>query len=257
MLVQANDFLQLFDLHGCRIQGGGNDQWGNITAGTDLVRKARGEEAFGITFPLLTTSGGEKFGKSAGNAIWLDPERTSPYQFYQFWVRTDDRDVERYLKLFTFLSLEEIGELVAEHEHSPEKRAAQKRLAAEMTELVHGQDGLDTALRASEVLFGKEIEGLSDRDLVDIFADVPSFNLERSELEAGLRLPDALVRAGACKSKGEANRTIKGGGVYVNNRKAPDEKKSLGLDDLASESMIVLRTGKKNYFLLRCSGNHE
>jgi len=249
MLVQANDFLQLFDRHNCRIQGGGNDQWGNITAGTDLVRKARGAEVFGITFPLITTANGEKFGKSAGNAIWLDPNRTSPYQFYQFWIRTDDRDAASYLKLFTFLDLDEIAQLTAEHEQSPEKRLAQRRLAVEMTRLVHGEDGLTAAVSASEALFGKEIEGLSDRDLGDIFADVPSFELGRSELAAGLRLTDVLVRAKACKSKGEAARTIKGGGVYVNNRRVGDERATLTEADLASESMLVLRSGKKNFLL--------
>jgi tyrosyl-tRNA synthetase len=251
MLVQANDFLQLYDRHNCRIQGGGNDQWGNITAGCDLVRRRRSAEVFGITFPLLTTASGEKFGKTAGNAVWLDPEKTSPYQFYQFWVRSDDRDAGRYLKLFTFLGLDEIDALMAEHEQYPERRLAQKRLAEEMTRTVHGEDGLATAVRASEVLFGKEIEGLSDRDLGDIFADVPSFEIARAELEDGLRLADALVRAGACKSKGEATRAIKGGGVYVNNRRVADLGRTLGIDDLASETTMVLRSGKKNYHLAR------
>ena len=251
MLLQAHDFLQLFERHGCRIQGGGNDQWGNITAGVDLVRKARGGEVFGITFPLLTTASGEKFGKSAGNAVWLDPAKTSPYQFYQFWVRTDDRDVASHLKLFTFLSLDEIGEVITAHEQAPERRTAQKRLAAEMTRLVHGQEGLDVAVRAAEVLFGKEISGLEDRDLADIFADVPSFDILRPELAAGLRLQEALVRAGACKSKSEANRAIKGGGVYINNRRVESEKAHLTEADLASESMLVLRVGKKSYFLGR------
>jgi tyrosyl-tRNA synthetase len=251
MLLQANDFLQLYDLHNCRIQGGGNDQWGNITAGTDLVRRRRSAEVFGITFPLLTTAAGEKFGKTAGNAVWLDPDKTSPYQFYQFWIRSDDRDAARYLRLFTFLSLDEINALIAEHEQSPERRIAQRKLAEEMTRTVHGDDGLNTAVRASEVLFGNEIEGLSDRDLGDIFADVPSFEITRAELSEGLRLADALVRAGAAKSKGEATRAIKGGGVYVNNRKASGIGQTLEEADLASETMLVLRSGKKNYFLGR------
>ncbi len=251
MLLQANDFLQLYDRHGCRIQGGGRDQWGNITAGADLVRRRRSTEVFGITFPLLTTSSGEKFGKSAGNAIWLDPEKTSPYQFYQYWIRSDDRDVERYLKVFTFLSLDEIGAVVAEHQQNPDRRTGQRKLAEELTRLVHGDQGVNTALRASEVLFGKEIDGFSDRDLSDIFADVPSFQLTRGELQQGLRMSEALVRAGAFKSRGEATRAIKGGGIYLNNRKVTDIGKTLGERDLASESMLVLRSGKKNYFLGR------
>ncbi len=251
MLLQAWDFLQLYERYGCRIQGGGNDQWGNITAGVDLVRKVHGAEVFGITFPLLTTAGGEKFGKSAGNAVWLDPDRTSPYQFYQFWIRTDDRDVIRYLKLFSFLPLDEIEALAAEHEQAPERRIPHRRLAEEMTRLVHGDEGLRAAVRASEVLFGKEITGLSDRDLLEIFADVPSVEIPKTELAAGMRLTDLLVRAGACRSKGEANRAIKGGGVYVNNRRVADERAVVSDKDLASESVLVLRSGKKNYFLVR------
>ena len=251
MLLQAYDFLKLYDLHGCRIQGGGNDQWGNITAGVDLVRRLRGQEVFGVTFPLLTTAGGEKFGKSAGNAVWLDPARTSPYLFYQFWIRTDDRDASRYLKLFTFLPLAEIDALMAAHQKAPEHREAQRTLATEMTRLVHGEEGLEAAARASAVFFGQEIRGLSDRDLADVFADVPSFAIPRGAIEAGLRLSDALVNAGACKSKGEAGRAIRAGGVYVNNRRVDDERATLTLADLASESMIVLRSGKKNYYLGR------
>jgi tyrosyl-tRNA synthetase len=250
MLVQAFDFQQLFDKHGCTIQAGGSDQWGNITAGIDLVRKSRGAEVYGLTHPLLSTASGEKFGKTAGNAVWLDAKRTSPYQFYQFWMQADDRDVVRYLKLFTFESLETIDAAAAAHEQRPEKREAQKLLASRLTELVHGKEGLDEAIRASEALFGKELAGLSDADLASIFADVPSVTAERSLLSDGWKLSQALVKAGACASKGEAARLIQGGGVYLNNRKVSADG-PVTEADLASKSMLVLRTGKKSYFLVR------
>jgi tyrosyl-tRNA synthetase len=249
MLLQANDFLHLFENQNCTIQGGGSDQWGNITAGIELIRKKRGGEAFGITFPLLTTSSGEKFGKSAGNAVWLDPARTSPYQFYQYWIRTEDADVEKLLKLFTFLTVEEIAAIVAEHLQAPEQRVAQKKLAAEMTRLVHGEEKLAQAIASSEALFGGELSGLSDTDLADIFADVPSFSIDASAIATGLRLPDLLVRAGAAKSKGEATRLIAAGGVYLNNKRIDDATKPLTAADLTAESMFVLRVGKKSYYL--------
>jgi tyrosyl-tRNA synthetase len=251
MLIQANDFLHLFDHYHCTIQAGGSDQWGNITAGIDLVRKARGAEVFAMTLPLLTTAGGEKFGKSAGNAIWLDPARTTPYQFYQFWMQTDDRDVERYLKIFTFENLETIAELMEFHAEHPERRTAQKLLAAHMTAMVHGQDALADAVRASVALFNKqELSGLSDDELASVFRDVPSITLDRSVLAAGPRLSQILVQSGACASRGEANRLIQGGGVYLNNTRM-DADRALSEADLASKSTLVLRTGKKSYYLVR------
>jgi tyrosyl-tRNA synthetase len=250
MLLQAFDFLQLHKTHACAMQAGGSDQWGNITAGIELIRRVRGAQAFGITFPLLATSSGEKFGKSAGNAIWLDAARTSPYQFYQYWIRTDDRDVERFLNLFTLLSGEEIAALCAS---PPEQRAAQKALAREVTRIVHGEDNLALAMKASEVLFGGDMTGLRDRDLADIFADVPSFSIDRAALGAGIKVTDTLVESGAAKSKGEAARLIAGGGVYVNNRRVTAADTHLRGEDLASESMLVLRVGKKNYYLGKAS----
>ncbi len=250
MLLQANDFLHLFDRYGCTIQAGGSDQWGNITAGIDLVRKARGSEVYGFTHPLLTTASGEKFGKSAGNAVWLDAQRTSPFQFYQFWIHTEDADVESYLKLFTFESIEDIESIVASHRRHPEERAAQKLLAARMTEIVHGEEGLQEALRASEALFGKELTGLTDAELTAIFADVPSKTLERSSLTSGLRLSQTLVSVGACGSKSEAARLIQAGGVYLNNRRVTADDR-ITEAHLASKSTLVLRTGKRSYFLVR------
>jgi tyrosyl-tRNA synthetase len=243
MLLQAFDFLNLFQDQNCRVQGGGSDQWGNITAGIELIRRKATGQAFGITFPLLTTSSGEKFGKSAGNAIWLDPNRTSPYQFYQYWINTDDRDAERFLKLFTFLELEEITALCA---RSPEQRIPQKRLAAEVTRLVHGQEAVAQALKASEVLFGGDVTGLSDKDLAEIFSDVPSFSFN-----SGARITDAMVLSTAASSKSEAVRLLKNGGVYWNNQRVTDPQAELRREDLAPRNTGVLRVGKKSYYLGR------
>ena len=254
MLLQANDFLNLFDHQNCAIQAGGSDQWGNITAGAELIRKTRSREAFGITFPLLANSSGEKFGKSAGNAVWLDAKRTTPYQFYQFWIRTDDRDVERMLRLFTFLEMAEIDAAMTEHRTAPDQRGAQKKLAEEMTRLVHGEEQLKAALNASEALFGGELSGLSDEDLADIFTDVPSFSVEPSSIDAGLKIADVLVAAGAAKSKGEAQRLVQGGGVYVNNKRVEGPGTTVQRRDLASETMFVVRVGKKSYYLGRVGG---
>jgi tyrosyl-tRNA synthetase len=185
-----------------------------------------------------------------GNAIWLDPKRTTPYQFYQFWVRTDDRDVERYLKLFTFESIETIDDICASHKRNPERREAQKLLAASVTEAVHGKQRLQQATRAADVFFGREIDGFSDADLAEVFADVPSVTLDRGVLAGRFRLVDALVAAGAAESKGQALRLMESGGVYVNNRRATSDT-ILSEADLASETMLVLRTGKKHYRLVR------
>ena len=254
MTMQAYDFLYLFDSHGCTLQCGGNDQWGNITAGIDLIRKARGQSAYGITFPLLETASGEKFGKTAGNAVWLDPERSSPYQFYQYWINTDDRDVERFLKLFTFLALGEIDAIRAAHADAPHKREGQRALAAEVTRMAHGPEGLAKAQKASQVLFGGEILGLTDRDLAEIFADVPATTMPRSALNDGPPLVALLAETNLCKSRGEARKTIKGGGAYINNQRISDIDRKVTPNDLASETMLVLRVGKKNHHVLRFGG---
>jgi tyrosyl-tRNA synthetase len=251
MLLQAYDFYHLFTHHDCRIQGGGSDQWGNITAGVDYIRKMTGQEAFGLTYPLITTSSGEKFGKSEGNAVWLDPKMTSPYKFYQFWFNTDDRDVERFLKYFTFLGISEIEETIVAHGEKPEIRQAQKILAREVTRLVHGEDGLQKALKATSVLFGADIEDISDEELHDIFSEVPSTSIPRAELAGGIALVDLMVRVQICKSKGEARRLIKGGGVYVNNKRTGDIDQKLNANDMASRSALLLRSGKKHYYLIK------
>jgi tyrosyl-tRNA synthetase len=249
--MQAYDFLHLHDVHGCTIQGGGSDQWGNIVAGIELIRKTRQKAAYGLTSHLITTARGEKFGKSAGNAVWLDPNRTSPYKYYQYWINTDDRDVEKYLGLFTFLPIEEIRAIMESHLKDPGKREAQKRLAVESTLLVHGAAGLAKAQRASEVLFGAEIADMSDADLTDIFADVPSVELESSKIQGGMAIADLLFESGLCSSKGEAKRDLQGGGIYLNNKKVEGVEKSVTREDLATESTLVLRKGKKNYRLVK------
>jgi tyrosyl-tRNA synthetase len=252
MLLQAYDFLQLHDRHHCILQMGGSDQWGNIVAGTELIRKLRGEKGYGLVFPLVTTSAGVKFGKTEAGAVWLDPKLTSPFRFYQFWFHTDDQDVVRYLKCFTLLDQSEINELAASVESAPEKREAQRRLAREATRLVHGDEQLQRALQATQVLFGGEINDISASDVMDIFADVPSHDMPKSAFEDnGLPLIDALVTSGYATSKGAARRLIEGGGIYVNNRRNADITRTLTLADLIEGQFVVLRKGAREYHLLR------
>lgn len=250
MTLQAYDFLHLFTHHGCTLQVGGSDQWGNITAGIDLIRRVRQGQAYGITFPLVTTSSGEKFGKTAGNALWLDPNRTSPWDFYQYLVRQDDRDVIRFLNLYTFLPAEAVGELEQAVRDEPHKREAQKKLAFEVTALVHGAEVAREMAHAAEVVYHSEIKGISDTTLAAVFASVPSTTVTRAELAAGVPLLDMLLRTGLASSKGEARRLLQSGAVYVNNVRQASEM-TVGTDSLASPSFIVLRSGKKNYHLVR------
>lgn len=251
MLLQAYDFVHLHDHHGCELQVGGSDQWGNITAGIDLARRMRGVQLYGLTWPLLTKSDGGKMGKTESGTVWLSPRRTSPYQFYQYWLNIDDADAGKCLRYFTDLGREEIEALDAARQQSPEARQSQRRLAEEVTRLVHGETGLTKARRASEILFGAEIDSLSDLELGEIFADVPSRTMPLTTLAAGLSMIDALVAAGLTKSKGEARRVIEQGGAYVNNRRVESIERRLNESDLASESVLVLRSGKKKYALLR------
>jgi tyrosyl-tRNA synthetase len=251
-LLQAYDFLVLHDRHKCTLQMGGSDQWGNIVAGVDLIRRLRGTRAHGLVFPLVTTSAGVKFGKTEAGAVWLDAKLTSPYRFYQFWLNTDDRDAVTYLKFFTWLSQAEIDELEQTVKAAPEKRDAQRRLAREVTAMLHGATELDRAVRASEVLFGKEISGLSVTETLDIFADVPSTELPKSELEAGgFTLGDALVVSGLAPSKGEAKRLVQGGGVAVNNVRADDARKPITDSEFIDGQVLVLRKGAKHYHLIK------
>jgi tyrosyl-tRNA synthetase len=251
MMLQAYDFLHLRTVANCGLQVGGNDQWGNITAGIDLVHKRLGEQVFGMTCPLMTTASGEKFGKSAGNAVWLDPAMTSPYAFYQYWMRTEDADVGRWLRAFTFLPLDEIDAIVAEHMTAPERRGGQKRLAAEITQVVHGESGLASALRASAVLFGGDMSGMSAAELTSVFADVPSASLSLQTLVDGLTLTDLMAEVGFMASRGEARRAVKAGGVYANNERVSDGEVPVTVDQLVEGRLLVLRHGKKQYFVVR------
>lgn len=252
MLLQAYDFLVLHDRHHTILQMGGSDQWGNIVAGTELIRKLRGERAYGAVFPLVTTSGGIKFGKTEAGTVWLDPHLTSPFRFYQFWVNTDDRDVGRYLKFFTMLNQEEIAELETAVVVAPEKREAQKRLAQEVTRMVHGEANLRKAMQASQVLFGGEIADLSADDVLDIFAEVPSSEMPRAQFEGeGLPLVDVVIASGFAISKGAARRMIEGGGIYVNNLRVSDARAVIGLADFIEGRYLVLRKGARDYHLIR------
>ncbi len=252
MMLQAYDFLVLHDRFGCTLQMGGSDQWGNILAGADLIRRVNGGKAHGLVFPLVTNAAGTKFGKTESGTVWLDPARTSPFRFYQFWLNTDDRDVVPYLKYFTWLGRPEIEALETAVAERPERREAQKVLAQEVTRLVHGPAELARAERASEVLFGGSLDGVSVDDLLGVFEDVPSTDVERVRLEdGGLLLPDLLVETGIATSKGEARRLVRAGGVNVNNRRASDENAPITPGDCIEGRLIVLRKGQKHYHLVQ------
>ncbi|PYS74745.1 MAG: tyrosine--tRNA ligase [Acidobacteria bacterium] len=251
-LLQAYDYLVLHDRYNCALQMGGSDQWGNIVAGIDLIRRLRGARVHGLVFPLVTTSAGVKFGKTEAGAVWLDAKLTSPYRFYQFWLNTDDRDVITYLKFFTWLSNEDIDQLEQTVKSSPENRVAQRRLAREVTTMLHGETELEKAVRASEVLFGKEISGLSVNEILDIFADVPSTDIDKSKIESDkFTLGDALVLSGLAPSKGEAKRLAQSGGVAVNNHRVDDARKSIAASDFVEGRVLVLRRGARHYHLIR------
>ncbi|MCP4643517.1 MAG: tyrosine--tRNA ligase [bacterium] len=250
-LLQSYDFLHLHDESGCRLQVGGSDQWGNIVSGMDLTRRLRGTDTFGMTFPLLTKSDGAKFGKSESGNVWLDAAKSSPYKMYQFLVNTADADVSKLLRFLTFLPKEEIEALEAQVAESPEKRDAQRRLAEEVTRIVHGDDALQGALNATKAMFGGDLKGLDDATLEDIFSEMPSSELPRDILSQGKALLDVLVEAGVFASKGEARRMVKNGGLNVNNERVTDDAMTLTEDALASATIAVVRKGKKNYHLLK------
>jgi tyrosyl-tRNA synthetase len=252
MLLQAWDFVQLSDALDCRVQIGGSDQWGNITAGIELGRRLRSRDLHGITCPLLTKADGTKMGKTAAGAIWLDPRRTSPYRFYQYWINLDDEDAGRCLLRLTELPLDEIRGLDEKRAANPGGRDSQKRIAEELTRLVHGDAGLAAARQATEIFFGAEIVSLDDAALAEIFADVPSREFARSALDGeGLPLVEALEATGLAQSRGAARRTIEQGGAYVNNRRVSDVAHRLTAGDLAGAATLVLRSGKKSYALAR------
>jgi tyrosyl-tRNA synthetase len=252
LVLQAYDFLQLFDRYGCRLQMGGSDQWGNITAGTDLIRKLRAKKAHGLVVPLVMSASGVKFGKTEAGTIWLDAGRTPPFRFYQFWLGTDDRDVVTYLKYFTFLDRATIDGLEAVTRSVPEKREAQRVLAREVTALVHGADQLVRAEHASTVLFGEDITTLTVEEVLAVFDDVPSTELSGDAVgEAGIGMVDLVARVGLAPSKAEARRLVQSGGVYVNNRRVSDPQTRLTREQAIGGRLFVLRKGQKHNHLVR------
>jgi len=248
MLLQAFDFMVLARDANCELQIGGSDQWGNITAGTDLCRKKLAKTVYGLTLPLITNADGTKFGKTEAGAIWLDPKRTSVYRFYQFWINVDDRDAVRYLKYFTFLSSEEIEALEKKHAENPGTRQAHKALAKFVTDMIHGEAATQEAIRASEILFGGDLKGIAESTFNEIVGEVPTKQIEKQKFnDAGIPLVELLVEAGLCPSKGQARKDIEGGGVNINNVRETNLQRAVTANDLLFDRHLLLRKGKKNY----------
>jgi tyrosyl-tRNA synthetase len=253
-LLQGYDFLYLYQNYNCTLQMGGSDQWGNITTGTELVRRKAGGKAYAITCPLITKADGTKFGKTEGGNIWLDKNRTSPYKFYQYWLNASDADAENYIKIFTFLSREEIDALIEEHKETPHLRLLQKRIAEEVTVLVHSKEDLSNAQRASQILFGKstseDLKQLDNATFLDVFDGVPQAQMEKAALADGVEIISALAREGKLlKSNGEARRALKENSISVNKTKVSDQKK-ITAADLINDRYVLLQRGKKSYFIL-------
>lgn len=248
MILQSYDFLNLYRSQGCKLQIGGSDQWGNITAGLELIRKSEeNSKAFGLTVPLVTKSDGTKFGKTEGGAIWLDKDKTTPYEFYQFWINTDDRDVMKYIKFFTFLSHNEIEVLEQQLLNAPEKRVAQKALAEDMTKLVHGEESLQQAIKISQALFSGNIKELTGSEIEQGFKDVPTFKVEEPEIS----LIDLLVNAKISPSKRQAREDVTNGAVYVNGERVQETDKVISSADRIDDKFTVIRRGKKKYSLIQ------
>ncbi len=254
-LVQGTDFLHLYREKNCKLQMGGSDQWGNITTGTELIRRKEGGEAFAMTCPLITKADGTKFGKTESGNVWLDPALTSPYKFYQFWLNTSDEDAERYVKIFTLLSKAEVDDLVRRHRESPHLRELQKVLAENMTTMVHSQADYEMAVEASRILFGsgtaESLRKLDEQTFLSVFEGVPQYRISRSELEAGINVLDLLTeRAPVFPSKGELRRTIQGNGLNINKEKVAGQEVLIDGSYLIGQKFILIQKGKKNYFLL-------
>ncbi len=251
MLLQAYDFSHLFDSHHCVMQAGGSDQWGNIVAGVELIRRSKGQKAHGLVYPLITKADGSKFGKTADGAIWLSAEKTSPYRFYQYWVNADDAEVIDFLKFFTWLDATEIEQLEGMLLENPHRRDAQKKLAEVMTGMIHGETAVAKAKTASTVLFGGGLEGLDAADIADIFTDVPSSAAPRHQFNGdGRSIIDLLAESSLAQSKGDAKRAIKGGGVYLNNERVTLAQ-TVTLAQSIEGKYLVLRRGKKKYHLIQ------
>jgi tyrosyl-tRNA synthetase len=254
-LLQGYDFLYLYQHYGVKLQLGGNDQWGNMTTGTELIRRTLGNEVetFALTCPLITKSDGKKFGKTESGNIWLDPQRTTPYKFYQFWLNVSDDDAERYIKIFTSLEKDVIDALVEEHKQDPGRRILQKRLAEEVTVMVHSQEALDTAIEASNILFGKStkegLEKLDEQTLLDVFDGVPQFEIAKDQLgQPAIELLTTV--APVFPSKGEMRKMVQGGGVSLNKEKLTDQNRPVTAEDLIDGKYLLAQKGKKNYYLL-------
>ena len=252
-LLQGYDFLTLYRTKGCKLQMGGSDQWGNITTGTELIRRMEGGEAFALTCPLITKADGTKFGKTEGGNVWLDPEKTSPYKFYQFWLNCSDVDSARYIRIFTLLSKEEVEELERQHSEAPERRILQKALAKDITIRVHGQQAYDAAIAASELLFGKatteQLNSLDRNMMLSVFEGVPQFNVSRAAIEAQPSLIDLAAETGMFASKGEIRRELKQNSIMVNKQKVGEDCR-LTTSDILSCGCILIQKGKKNYYLV-------
>jgi len=254
-LVQGFDFLWLYENMNCKLQMGGSDQWGNITTGTELIRRKVSGEAFALTIPLITKADGGKFGKTEHGNVWLDPEKTTPYQFYQFWLNTSDEDAEKYIKVFTMLGREEIKALVAEHREAPHRRILQKKLAEEVTTMVHSQEEYEMAVEASQILFGKgtaeQLRKLNESTFLAVFEGVPQFQISKAELVGGINVIDLLAeKTEVFPSKGELRRTIKGNGLSINKEKVTNPDLNIETNHLIGGKYILAQKGKKNYFLI-------
>lgn len=251
MLLQGYDFFHLNREENCELQLGGSDQWGNITVGTELTRKKSGNAVYGLTLPLITKSDGTKFGKTAGGAVWLDPDQTSVYRYYQFFINVDDQDVIKFLKYFTFLSHDEINALEAKHNENPGAREAHRALAWEMTNLIHGQAATEDAINASKILFGGNLEGISENALKHVAGEIPNVSLATNSLVGeGYGLIDALVESKLCESRKQAKKDIQGGGISINNTRIKETVYSITAKDVYFDKYVLLRKGKKNYAIL-------
>jgi tyrosyl-tRNA synthetase len=255
-LVQGTDFLHLYRDHGCRLQMGGSDQWGNIVTGTELIRRKDGGEAFALTCPLITKSDGSKFGKTESGNVWLDPSKTSPYKFYQFWLNVSDEDASKYIKIFTGLDRNEIESLVSAHNASPEERILQKRLAEEVTVMVHSREDYEGAVEASQILFGKgtteSLRRMNEDTFISVFEGVPVFEVSRTILENGITASDLLAaQSQVFTSKGEMRRLVQGGGLSINKEKITDAEKTIGTGYLLNGKYLLIQKGKKNYYLIK------
>ena len=254
-LLQAYDFLYLYEHKNCKLQMGGSDQWGNITTGTELIRRMNGGEAYALTCPLIKKADGTKFGKTEGGNIWLNPDYTSPYKFYQFWLNVSDSDAEHYIRVFTMLGQEEIDALIAQHQEAPHLRLLQRKLAEEVTVMVHSRADYETAVDASNILFGNAtsevLKKLDENTLLSVFEGVPTFEISRDELVAGVKAVDLFVEQAAIfSSKGEMRKLVQGGGVSVNKEKLAAFDREIKTTDLIDDKFLVVQRGKKNYFLV-------